>query len=224
MSDGFLPREKLDALGLSKSALDKFDAYAKLMLEYNALFNLTAITQPHDIAVKHFADSLCGSKLIPQNASIIDIGSGAGFPGLPLAIARPDITVTLIDGTGKKVRFLEIVIAALALANAKALHTRAEDAGALAANFDIATARAVAPLGELIKYAFPLLKLNGKLIAYKGIADEEIAAATPVLAKYGGKVEEVQSFLLDGQYERSLISVIKTAPTPCATRQKNSKK
>lgn len=212
MEKPFLPAEKL--AGLSAPVIEKFEAYAKLLTEYNALFNLTAITDPADMAVKHFLDSLTGSEALTQNAAVIDIGSGAGFPGLPLAISRPDLSFTLIDGTGKKVKFLQTVISELGIKNARALHLRAEDAakGILKGSFDAATARAVAPLEKLIGYAFPLLKKGGKLIAYKGSAGKEVAGAETALKKHGGRVAEVKSFLLDGKYERSLISVIKEQP------------
>lgn len=144
-----------------------FQKYLDLLLEWNEKFNLTAITKPEEVWTKHFLDSLTVLEALPKSAKkIIDIGSGAGFPGLPLAIVRPDLDITLLEATGKKVKFFGAVIKGLGLKNVRALHGRAEDKIG-ASQYDVVLARAVALLPVLWNYAYPLLKKGGALVAMK---------------------------------------------------------
>ncbi|HEY4512344.1 MAG TPA: 16S rRNA (guanine(527)-N(7))-methyltransferase RsmG [Candidatus Paceibacterota bacterium] len=150
---------------------EKLETYLRLLLEWNEKFNLTSITEPKDVWIKHFLDSLTILEAIPKNAKkIIDIGSGAGFPGIVVALVRPDIDMTLIEAIGKKVKFLEEVITVLEIKNAKAVNGRAEILNKerhYREKYDVALARAVALLPVLWRYAEPLLKKGGILIAQK---------------------------------------------------------
>ena len=160
----------------NQQILDKFELFYQLLIEWNEKFNLTAITDKNDVEIKHFIDSITSIKYIDNNTSIIDVGAGAGFPSIPLAILRPDCKFTLIDSLNKRVNFLDEVISKLDLKNCECFHSRIEDFAIKNKNkFDVSIARAVAPLNILLEYTIPLLKINGKLIAYKGSnIDEEI--------------------------------------------------
>lgn len=181
-------RERLAALCpfLSKGQLAQFETYYAMLVDWNARMNLTAITAPEEVAEKHFADSLLPLALVPEGARCIDVGTGAGFPGVPILIARPDVKVVLLDSLNKRLTFLEAVIAALGLsARAKLVHARAEDGGrmdALRAGFDIAFTRAVAPASVALEWTVPFLKVGGTSLLYKGAkAGEELAAAANAL-------------------------------------------
>ena len=167
--------------GLTEEQAELFSTYYDLLVERNKVMNLTRITSPEDAVRKHFADSLLGASLIPMNAKVIDVGTGAGFPGIPLKIMRPDIELTMLDSLGKRVNFLNEVCEALGL-QAKAIHARAEDAArddGLRAHFDIALSRAVAPMNLLLELTVPFLKIGGRSLMYKGAgAAEEIAGCT----------------------------------------------
>lgn len=160
--------------GASEEQADKFIKYYELLIEWNEKMNLTAITEEREVAEKHFADSLLPMELIPQNAKCIDVGTGAGFPGIPLMIMRPDITVTLLDSLNKRLIFLDEVIRALGLEkSAKTLHMRSEDAGRAAAHrdaYDVALSRAVANARVLAEWTAPFVKEGGVSIMYKGAA------------------------------------------------------
>ena len=179
-------------LGLTETQLAQFGRYAELLVEWNATrMNLTRLTAPRDIAVKHFLDSLAVLKAedIPEGAAIIDIGTGAGLPGLALKIARPDLVLTLLDSTAKKLAFCRAVADELALDVVTTLHARAEDAGRMpghAAAYDLVTARAVAPLEKLLPWCAPFVRPGGLVIALKGasVADE-LPAARPVARRLG---------------------------------------
>lgn len=158
-------------------------AYWDMLIDWNARVNLTAITEPADAAKKHFADSLAAAARIPAGARCIDVGTGAGFPGVPLIIARPDIGMTLLDGLNKRVKFLESVCEALGL-DALCVHARAEDAGRDAAHraqYDIALSRALAPLPVVLELTVPFLRVGGTAIAYKGDAEAELQSAAHAL-------------------------------------------
>lgn len=156
---------KDNGIDVGPKRLESFKTYLLLLLEWNQKFNLTSITEPEDIWRKHFLDSLTVLVALPEDAKrVIDIGTGAGFPGLAIAIVRPDFDITLLEATGKKVKFLEHVIATLELKNVTAIHGRAEDAKG---KYDAVLARAVAALPTLWEYAWPLLKEGGVLISQK---------------------------------------------------------
>ena len=187
-----------------------FPLYEQILLRENAKFNLTAITDPEEIRRKHFADSLAllddpsphqrlnGEGALPPNASLLDVGSGGGFPGVPLKIARPDIALTLLEATGKKADFLRALTGALGI-EATVLHARAEAAArdpAYREQFDVVTARAVAALPLLCELCLPFVKVGGAFVAYKGPpekAQEEICAAAGAAKILGAELERVQA-------------------------------
>lgn len=156
---------------LTPEQVKAFALYQDMLLEWNSRMNLTAITQPEEVASKHFADSVLPAALLPPGAKVIDVGTGAGFPGLPLRILRPDLQLTLLDSLQKRIGFLTALCQALGFADVTLLHARAEDAGrdaALRGKFDIALSRAVAPFPVLLELTVPFLKVGGKSLMYKG--------------------------------------------------------
>ena len=162
---------------LDNGQREKFCRYYEMLLEWNARVNLTAITEKTQVAQKHFADSLFARPLLKENARVADVGTGAGFPGVPLLITRPDLSLTLIDSLEKRLRFLEAVLKELGL-TAELVHARAEDAGRMPrfrGTFDAALSRAVAPLPTLLELTVPLLRVGGSAIASKGDAAAELA-------------------------------------------------
>lgn len=206
-------------ISLDSTALDKFDTYAQLLVQTNRQYNLTSITEPDEIVYKHFVDSLVLSVSadIDPGARVIDVGTGAGFPGIPLLILRPDIRLTLLDSTAKKLVFIETVLAELGLA-AETLHSRAELAARspeYREKFDVAAARAVAALPVLSEYCLPFLKLGGRFIAMKSRgADEEISSAEGAIGILGGKIAEVKRFEIENCGSRTLIITKKISQTP----------
>ena len=206
-------------VALSPAQLDAFEFYYRELVAWNSRFNLTTITDRDEVIVKHFLDSLSVAPALPANiVSLIDIGSGAGFPGLPLKIALPALHVTLMDSTGKKVKFLEHMIAALNLRDATALHARAEELAHDAAHrekYDAAVARAVAGLPMLLEYTLPFARVGGVLIAQKGIdVDEEVRRAARAIEELGGRLREVAPVQLPGLEPRHLVVVDKIVATP----------
>lgn len=202
---------------LSKSGFpDKaelFDKYEKMLVERNEKFNLTSIKDHEGIRQKHFMDSLVAADYIPPDASVLDIGSGAGFPAIPLKIVRDDITVTAIDSVNKKVGFINDVIVALDLKNITAMHVRAEDMNK-AFKYDVVVSRAVAALNTLAEYALPFVKIGGLFIAYKSEKTaEEVAAAKNALDVLGGKLERIAD-ISNPDYKRTLVIIRKIKETP----------
>ena len=202
---------------LDDIALDRFDKFAELLVEKNKVLNLTAITEPDEIIVKHFADSLTALSVIdvPRGAKIIDVGTGGGFPGIPLLIARPDIELTMLDSTKKKLAFVQEAVNELGL-NAVVLHKRAEDAGQseLRESFDFCVSRAVAALNVLSEYCIPFVKVNGTFLAMKGSkGNEELDVAKKAIPALGGKVINKKSIILPDGGERILIDIKKISHT-----------
>ena len=202
---------------LDDIALDRFDKFAELLVEKNKVLNLTAITEPDEIIVKHFADSLTALSVIdvPRGAKIIDVGTGGGFPGIPLLIARPDIELTMLDSTKKKLAFVQEAVNELGL-NAVVLHKRAEEAGQseLRESFDFCVSRAVAALNVLSEYCIPFVKVNGTFLAMKGSkGNEELDAAKKAIPALGGKVINKKSIILPDGGERILIDIKKISHT-----------
>ena len=202
---------------LNNEQKEKFYNYYLLLLEWNKKFNLTAITEKRDVIYKHFLDSVSAYNIIEQNAFVLDVGAGAGFPSLPLKILRPDLKIVMLDSVNKKITFLQEVIKNLKLNSIEAIHTRAEDLAQKKEYrecFDCVVSRAVSKLNTLCEYTLPFLKQNGKLIAYKSMeAEEEIQEAKNALNIIGGKITEIK----DVSYEennRKLIVVLKTFKTP----------
>ena len=209
--------------GASEEQANKFIKYYELLIEWNEKMNLTAITEEREVAEKHFADSLLPMELIPKNARCIDVGTGAGFPGIPLMIMRPDITVTLLDSLNKRLIFLDEVIRALGLEkSAKTLHMRSEDAGRAAAHrdaYDVALSRAVANARVLAEWTAPFVRKGGVSIMYKGAAaKEELNVAQNAMNKLclGARLIEYPC----AWGERYVIAAKKLAPTPKAYPRK----
>lgn len=200
---------------LSNSQLDKFNEYKDFLLEYNSHTNLTSITDSKDIAIKHFLDSILVAKFfeIPQNAKIIDIGTGAGFPGVPLKILRPDINLTLVDSLNKRIRFLSELCKKINI-EADIIHARAEELSRkekFREKFDIAVSRAVAPLNILCEYCIPYLKTGGFFVSLKGSNfEEEIKNSKNALEVLGAKIINIKSFdLPENKGNRSIIAIKK---------------
>ncbi len=204
------------SLQLSAEQIKQFCDYAEFLIEYNEKVNLTAITEDEDIAVKHFEDSLALLRFKNELGSMIDVGTGAGFPSVPLKIAMPEIELTLLDSLKKRLTFLDLLCEKLEI-TAKTVHSRAEDAGkkSLREGFDTAVSRAVANLSTLCEYCIPLVKVGGYFYAYKsGNCDIEIENARGAVKKLGGKIEEVFEFELSNGEKRKIIAVKKISQTP----------
>mgnify|MGYP003291515745 FL=1 len=212
-------------LELSEKQLEQFNKYYEMLVETNKVMNLTAITEPEDVAVKHMVDSLLAFDKSFANKTLADVGTGAGFPGIPLKIYCPSLKVTLIDSLGKRLKFLENVIKELGLENISCEHARAEDAGKnkkFREKFDLVTARAVARLSVLSEYCLPLVKTGGMFIALKGSKyAEEILEGEQALKILGGKILSSEEVKLPGLDDgRAIIKVKKIKPTPAAYPRK----
>lgn len=204
-----------------------FLLFYELLTEANQKINLTAITEPEDVFIKHFLDSAILWKLLKENgydepfSSVIDIGTGAGFPGVPLKILRSDISLCLLDALDKRIGFLREAVRTLELSEVTLLHSRSEDAAkagksAIRETFDLAVSRAVSRLPVLLEYGLPFVKVGGLFAAYKsGEVEEEIETAGRALGILGGSIEKVIFYTLpDTDYSRSLILIRKTGATP----------
>ena len=210
-------------LELTEKQLDRLHIYYENLIRWNKVMNLTAITEEKDVYEKHFLDSLMICRILPpsqwsEGTSIIDVGTGAGFPGLPIAICFPQAQVTLMDSLGKRIRFLEDTAANLGLANVRAIHARAEE---LARNsghreqYDLCVSRAVANLSTLSEYCLPLVTVGGVFLAMKAHSEEEETEAGKAIALLGGTIEKTDTFKLPGtDMERTIIVVRKIRPTP----------
>ena len=222
----FISVNKMEIFG---NYIDNFEKYMQMMLDYNEKVNLTAITERDEIIEKHFMDcvSLLMSEKLFENCSMIDIGTGAGFPSIPVKIVRPDIDITMLDALNKRITFLNSVIDELKLPKIKAVHMRAEDAGKIKEmreKYDISVARAVADMAVLSEYALPFVKKDGYFVAMKGSApDEELENAKGAIKQLGGKTEEVKKVILPSGIEHSLIIVRKVSETPARFPRKAGK-
>lgn len=214
-----------EANGVPQNVRRRLESYKKLtrmLLEFNRHTNITAITDPARLAVLHYCDSLTVSAELPEGARVADIGCGGGFPTLPLAIARPDIVITAIDSTAKKLKFVTAAAEALELSGVSALPIRAEDGAhdaALRESFDCVTARAVAALPMLCELCLPYLRVGGSFCAMKGPrGEEEAAEARRAIETLGGKLETVRRLTLHGiadeTPERTIVVIRKITPTP----------
>lgn len=196
-----------------------FERYANMLVEWNERVNLTAITDPLGVLVKHFADSILPLTKcdLPANCRLIDVGTGAGFPSVPMKLVRRDIRLTLLDGLEKRLNFLRHLCHELGL-DATTLHARAEDAGRneqYREQFDVATSRAVAQLAELAELCLPLVRVGGMVLALKGSGGrQEVAAAQSAVTLLGGRVEEVIDYNLPNGDPRTLVIMRKISPTP----------
>lgn len=220
---------KLGNISLSDSQISSFKQYADLLLEWNEKMNLTAIVEPTEIATKHFYDSLNGADFILPGASLIDVGTGAGFPGVPLKIARPDINLTLLDSLNKRLNFLNEVISSLKLSDVKTVHARAEE-GAKAKSpyrekYDVCVSRAVSALNVLSEYCIPYLKVGGVFLAYKGPdVKDEVDSAKNAIATLGGEISEIYEYTIPTtDIKHSLVVIKKIKPTDNIYPRQNGK-
>lgn len=198
---------------------EQFFEYMNLLIEWNEKMNLTAITAPKDIILKHFVDSITILNEIEDGSKIIDVGTGAGFPGIPLSIMNPTLKITLVDSLNKRLIFLQEVVNKLNLKNVEIIHARAEEIGQnkkYREKFDISTSRAVANLSTLSEYLIPLVKIGGKTISMKaGDAQEEINEAKKAIKILGGEIEKIDEFNLpESDIGRTVVIIDKTETTP----------
>ena len=206
-------------LTLPEDAFLLFDTYAARLVQYNEKVNLTAITAPDEIVIKHFADSLCLLKYVqvPENAAVCDVGTGAGFPGMCLRLARPDLRVTLFDSVNKKLDFLRALAAELGV-DVNIVHCRAEDAGrdpAFREQYDVATARAVAALNKLGEYCVPLVKKGGFFAPMKApLQPEELRQGAAAAKTLGAKLKEQYEYSLPTGDARTVLLFEKISQTP----------
>lgn len=216
--DIFSTNLKQVGITLSDTQINQFVQYYELLTETNKVMNLTALTEPKDVAVKHFIDSLFAYDPAMHNATMADVGTGAGFPGVPLKIFDSTIKLTLLDSLAKRLKFLDTLTTELALQNVTTIHARAEDAGKdknLREQFDFVTARAVARLNVLAEFCLPLVKVGGKFIAMKGDAQDEIAEAENAIKLLGGKIAEIKNVKLPNlDDKRTLVIIEKIKNTP----------
>ena len=206
-------------INLDDKAIERLCDYNDLLVQWNKKINLTALTAPEDVALKHFADSMMLLQYteIEGGARVIDVGTGAGFPGLVLKIVRPDLQLTLLDSLQKRLVFLETVCESLELENVSLVHSRAEDGSRteLRDSFDVAVSRAVAAMNTLCEYDMPYVRVGGRFIAMKGKdAEVEVDAARNAIETLGGQLRAKHDFILGEAGERSIIEIEKLAPTP----------
>ena len=210
--------EKLN-ISLSDEQIQQFLDYYEILVETNKVMNLTAITEFDEVIEKHFLDSLslCQVYDLNRDVKILDMGTGAGFPGIPLKIVFPDINIVLADSLNKRIKFLEELIGRLGLKKANAIHARAEELGRekeYREKFDLCVSRAVANLASLSEYCIPFVKEGGKFISYKsGEIEEEVSQAKKAISILGGKIEDIYKFDLYEQ-KRSFVIIKKEKKTP----------
>ena len=212
-------KSKILGVRFSVEQIEQFYKYMNLLIEWNEKMNLTAITEPKEIILKHFIDSITILKYIDDNSKLVDVGTGAGFPGVPLSIMNPTLKITLVDSLNKRLIFLQEVVKELNLKNIEIVHARAEEFGQnknYREKFDIATSRAVANLATLSEYLVQLVKIGGKIISMKASnAKEEINDAQKAIEVLGGKIEKIEEFdLPESDIGRTIIIIDKNKCTP----------
>lgn len=222
-------RGQENGIEFSQIQLQQFEIYFKALVEWNEFMNLTAITDMDGVALKHFVDSVIMLKYVevPENCKMVDVGTGAGFPSVPLKIMRPDIELTLLDSLNKRLKFLAELCERLNI-TCEIVHSRAEDGGASEIyheKFDIAVSRAVAAMEKLSGYCLPFVKRGGQLVALKGPAlTEELEKGKAEIEKHGGKVSAVYEYELKDAGERTIVEVQKIKSVPVAKKGSNKKK
>ena len=212
-------KEKLNKINIEIEdiQIEKFYNYMKLLVEWNEKINLTAITEPKEVILKHFVDCITILKYIPKDAKIVDVGTGAGFPGIPLNIMESRPNYKLVDSLNKRINFLNEMIDELELENINTVHSRIEDfAKNNKESYDVATSRAVASLNILLEYLLPLVKVGGICICMKGSnIQEEVQNSKKALEVLGGKIESIEEIVLpDSDITRNIIIVRKIKNTP----------
>lgn len=213
---------------LGEYGADRFDTYAERLVRWNEHVNLTSITDPDEIVIKHFIDCLYVTKFVDFKAgeTLVDVGTGAGFPGLPILIANPQLELTFVESLGKRLAFIKDLMSNLGLI-ATRTHGRAEDVGRdsdFRETFDYATARAVAPLNVLSEYCLPFVKVGGLFISLKGSSGkEELDAARHAIEVLGGKLERFEEYELPNGDKRSLCIIRKISQTPTKYPRKPKK-
>lgn len=208
---------------LSEKQLSAFENYYDLLNFYNSKFNITAITDRAEVYLKHFVDSIIGAKYIDGN--FLDVGSGGGFPAIPVKILKPELTVVLLEATGKKCEFLKEVVKELKLDNVEIICGRAEEKAHdkfFREKFACATARAVAALPILSEYCLPFVKVGGKFVAYKGDAEEELRSAENAVKILGGTLDKAEKFDLSGN-TRTIVVIRKKKTTDIIYPRANAK-
>lgn len=215
--DEFIKETNLLGINLTDEELAKFEEYKELLKEYNKKFNLTSITNDNEIYLKHFYDSLCIMKAqeLLNSSSLLDIGTGAGFPGIPVAIVNKDIKITLVESNKKKCEFLKVVKDSLNLQNVEIINARAEDfAKTNREKFEVATSRAVANLSILLELEFPALSVGGVLIALKSNVQEELENSKSILKELNGTIKNTIEYTLPyEESKRNLLIIQKQLPT-----------
>ena len=209
---------------IGEREISLFETYYRNLISWNEKFNLTAITDKREVEIKHFADSVIAEKYFPYGASVVDVGSGAGFPAIPLKIVRDDLDITMLEALNKRVSFLLDTLAVLDL-KGRALHLRAEEAayGAMRESFDVATARAVTNTKQLVQYLLPLVRVGGCAILYKGAEiEEELRDAEGAIKILGGMISRVDRVDFAGM-GRSIVVIDKIFSTPAAYPRKKIK-
>ena len=199
---------------LNSEQEEKFEKYYELLVFYNEKFNITTITDKEEVYIKHFVDSVLSVDKL-KSGNLIDVGSGGGFPAIPIKIMRDDIDVTLLEATGKKCTFLQVVIDELGLKNIRVINDRAEIKAKdenFREKFDICSARAVARLNTLCEYCMPFVKVNGTFVSYKANAEEEILESENAVKILGGKVDKVYNYTLEDA-KRTLVFIRKIKNT-----------
>ncbi|MCI9017022.1 MAG: 16S rRNA (guanine(527)-N(7))-methyltransferase RsmG [Clostridia bacterium] len=206
-------------LEVEEKSILKFYNFMKLLIDWNNKINLTAIIEPKEIIIKHFIDSLSIDKYIKQNLKVIDIGTGAGFPAIPLKIVNPKINFTLLDSLSKRINFLKELIYIIDLQGVETIHARAEDLGInreYRQMYDTAVSRAVAPLNVLMEYLLPFVKVGGNVICMKGSNfKEELKQAEKAINILGGRIKKIDELILGNtDIKRSIIIIEKVKNTP----------
>ena len=216
-------RDKLEMLSVEvdRKKIDQFNQFYDLIVEWNNVMNLTAITDYKDVVEKHFLDSLSIERILKLDdiKAVMDVGTGAGFPGMPLKIIYPELKITLLDSLSKRVKFLNEVIRQLELKNIDAIHGRAEDIGKnenYREKYDLCVSRAVANLATLSEYCMPFVRVGGVFVSYKsGDIDEEVLKSKKAISLFGGKIDEVVKFQLPGtDINRAFVKIKKIKGTP----------